>query len=116
MTAKITGKLNNVEPTIDFINEQENNNSLYFLREFFGILLENINNKLECSIHYKSTNKTIHIHFSKQQNKKIKRGIIIDFYLRNLRNCIPNDEFDNIENFFTQLQYPKVKVLKISKQ
>ena len=46
---------------------------------------------------------------------KLAYGIIIGFYLRALSICtekILNDEFDYIENSFTQLQNPKSFMLK----
>ena len=58
---KITDRLNNILPTIDFIYELKTNNTLLFE----DILLINHNNKLEFKVHLKSTNKIFHIHFTR---------------------------------------------------
>ena len=44
-----------------------------------------------------STNEYEHIHLDSHHNAKIKNGMIIGFYVRDLRICTPNffyDEFD----------------------
>ena len=47
--AKITDRLNNIEPTIDFTYELENNNNNL---SFLNILLINNNNKLTICYHF----------------------------------------------------------------
>ena len=92
-------RLNNAGPTIDFTYELENKNTLPFL----DISLIYNNSKLEFKVHYKSTNKNDHIHFHSHPKTKIKEEIIIGFYIKALRICIPKylNKFDNIENSFS---------------
>ena len=71
---KITDRLYNFEPNINFTYELENNNTLPFLK----ILLIN-HNKLEYKVHHISANKNDHIHFYSHHNTKIKGGIIFFF-------------------------------------
>ena len=56
---QIVQKLNQVEPSINFTNKFEKNNSLPFL----DILLINNNNKLEFKVYHKINNKNDLIHF-----------------------------------------------------
>ena len=57
--AKITDRLNNIEPTIDFTYEQETTSTFPFL----DIFLINDNNKFQFKVDHKSTNKNDYIHF-----------------------------------------------------
>ena len=56
--------LNNTDPTIDFTDKLETNNTLPLL----DILLIN-NNKLEFKVHHKSTYKNDYIHFYSHHKK-----------------------------------------------
>ena len=116
---KITNRLNDIEPTIQFTHELEFNNSLPFL----DISLIKNNNALEFKVHHKPTAKNDHIHYYSHHDTHTKRGIIIGFHLRALRICTPkhlDDEFTHIMNTFRNLQYPtsfiqhaKAKALRI---
>ena len=86
------------------------------------LLMRNIY-KLEFKVYRKTTCKNDHIYFYSHHNNNTKRGIIIGFYHRPLRNCSSkylNKEFIHIENSFLNLQYTKpflhfakIKALKI---
>ena len=82
---KITDRLNNVEPSINFTYKQENNNTLNFL----DILLINNKNKFEFKVHHESPNKKDDIHFYSHHNTKIKRELFNGFRLRTLRIAPP---------------------------
>ena len=101
----IIDKLNDVEPSIKFTHELEQNHTLPFL----DTLIINNNNILEFEVYHKNTNKNDYIHFYSHQNNKIKSGIIIGFFLRALRICYKKyleEEFNIIEKSFLKLQYP----------
>ena len=103
---ELVNKLNNVEPSIKFTYELENNNNLPFL----DTLLHRENDKIQRSVYRKPTYKNDIIHFYSHHTEKIKSGIIIGFYLRALRICSPeylDNEMKYIEESFTTLRYPK---------
>ena len=90
-------KLNNKEPTIKLTYELENDNSLLFQE----ILLINKNDKLEFKAQHKTSRRNDYIHNFSNHSDKIKRGILIGFFLRALRICSPNhfnNEFDHIKS------------------
>ena len=102
----ITGRLNNVEPSLKFTYKIEYNYTLPFLD---SLLIRHIN-ELEFKVYRKPTCKNDHIHFYSHHNNNTKRGIITGFYLRALRICSSkylNDDFIHIENSFLNLQYTK---------
>merc|ERR1711942_318289 len=74
--------LNDVEPSIKFTFELENNNSLPFL----DILIHKHDTGLLYSVYRKPTNKDDFIHFFSHHNSRIKSSIVIGSYLRALRN------------------------------
>ena len=97
---------NNIKPPIYFIFELETNNMFGFLHLF----LMNNNNNLEFKTHHKSSNQNYHIHYYSHHYTKMKKWIILGVYLKAFKICTLtffNDEFDNMENSFTQLLYPK---------
>ena len=74
----ITNKLNQTEPTINFIYELEKkqNNSLPFL----NILLINNSNKLKFRVYQKANSKNDYINFYSNNINKIKSSILIGFF------------------------------------
>ena len=99
---KIKEKLNQVEETIKFTVEKEENGCLPFL----DILFERKDNQLL----RKPTCKNDLIHHYSHHSEKIKSGIIIGFFIRALRICSPQylrEEHKYIENTFRALQYPE---------
>ena len=82
----ITNKLNNIQLTINLTYEFKKDNSLPFL----DILLINKNDKLEFKVHHKTNNRNNYIHYFSNHNNKIRRGVLIDFFLRALKICSPN--------------------------
>ena len=103
---ELVNKLNNVEPSIKFTYELENDNKLPFL----DTLLHRNNDKIQRSVYRKPTYKNDIIHFYSHHTDRIKSGIIIGFYLRALRICSPeyvDNEIKYIEESFTTLKYPK---------
>jgi len=112
---QIVERLNKIEPTINFTHELEHKHTLPFL----DILLTNNNNHLEFKVYHKPTNKNDHIHFYSHHNTKIKSGLVIGFYLRALRICTKkflDEEFEFIDNSFTQLQYPQSFIQRARKK
>ena len=108
-------RLNDVEPTIKFTHEDENDDTLPFL----DVRLHRTENKLKFSVFRKITNKDDHIHFYSHHTPKIKSGLIIGFYLRALRICSPEhltDEERYIEQSFSALQYPRYFILNAKKK
>ena len=112
---EIAGKLNNVEPPINFIYEKECNNTLPFL----DILIIKSPNSLTFKVYREPTIKNDYTHFFSHHNDKIKTGLIIGFYLRALRICSPhylNKEFEYIKHSLKSLKYPKFLILKARKK
>ena len=98
-------RLNEVEPSIEFTLEEEENGKLPFL----DVLIIKNNNKLSFKVYRKPTNKNDMIHFYSHHNTKVKRGVLIGFYLRANRICSPEflaDEYNYIDTIFKQLKYP----------
>ena len=101
----LRGRLNSVEPSIQFTIEYENNDRLPFL----DVLLVKENNNLKFNVFRKATNKNVFVHFYSNTDKRAKLGINIGFYLRALRICSAEFleyEFDIIFHNFLELKYP----------
>ena len=99
-------KLNNIDNNIQFTCENENNGTLPFL----DVLIHNTGPNLTFDVYRKSTNKNDLINFYSHHNLKIKRGLIIGFFIRAIRICSPNfldNEIAFITQTFRKLGYPE---------
>ena len=102
---ELVNKLNNVEPSIKFTYELENDNNLPYL----DTLLHRHEYCIQRSVYRKPTYKNDIIHYYSHHTARIKSGILIGFYLRALRICSPehlNNEEKYIEEVFSTLKYP----------
>jgi hypothetical protein len=102
--------INNIEETIKFTLEMENNNVLPFL----DVKIIRIGEKLSFDVYRKPTNKEGYIHFLSSHNETTKRGILIGFFLRALRICDPqyfDIEICRIFTSFSNLSYPYMFIL-----
>ena len=103
---KLTTNLNKIEDTINFTHEEEINNTLPFL----DVMIHRKTPNLEFSVYRKPTYKNDLLHYFSHHDKKIKRGMIIGFYLRAHRICSDKylqDELTHIDSIFTDLRYPR---------
>ena len=98
-------RLNDVEPTINFTYEVEQNDTIPFL----DILIHNSHPHLSFEVYRKPTYKNDLINFFSHHSSHIKSGIIIGSYLRALRICseefLSKEESFILETFKT-LKYP----------
>ena len=94
----ITIKLNNIEPTIKPTHEFEKDNSLPFL----DIQLINKNDELELKLHHKTNSRNDYIHYFSNHSDKIKRGVLIGFFLRALTICSPNHLNNKLDYLLVQ--------------
>ena len=106
---EITGKLNNVESSINFTYEKQSNYTIPFLH----ILIIKSHNNLTFKVYCKPTSKNDYIHFYSHHNK-IQTSLIIGFYQRAFRICTQqyqDEEFEYIEHSLKSLKYPKFFIL-----
>ena len=99
----ITYRLNN--RTIKLTYELLNYNYLPFL----DILLITKSDKLKFNVLHKTNRRNDYIHYFSNHNDKIKRVVLIDFFLRTIRIWSPkhlNNKLDYIIKSFYKLQYP----------
>ena len=64
----------------------------------------------------KPTNKECYVYFYSGHNDRIKRGIVLGFFLRAYRICSAeyiDEEIDHIISSFTKLKYPKGLLLNL---
>ena len=111
---EITEKLNNVEPSINFTYEEESNNTILFL----DILIIKSRNNLTFKVYGKPTNKIDYMHFYSHHNK-IKKGLILGFYLRALIICRSqylDEEFEYIMHSLKSLKYQQIFILNARKK
>ena len=77
------------------------------------------NNILIFKVYHIAINKNDYIHFYSHHNNKIKKGLIISFYLRAVRICslqYLDEEFEYIEHSLKSLKYPKFFILNARKK
>lgn len=108
-------QLNEVELSIQFTIEHEVEEKLPFL----DTLLIRDGNDLKFKVYRKPTNKDDLINFYSHHNIKIKRGVLIGFFLRALRICSPEyleEECSHIANTFHKLKFPSHFIKKCKKK
>ena len=108
-------RLNDIEPTINFTFEKEQNNCLPFL----DIMIHNSTPHLSFEVYRKPTFKNDLINFHSQHSNHIKSGMIIGLYLRALRIC--SEEYLSKEETFileslNELKYPQYFILHARKK
>ena len=108
-------RLNDIEPTIKFTFEKEQDNSIPFL----DIFIHRSTPHLTFEVYRKPTFKNDLINFHSQHNNHVKTGMIIGAYLRALRIC--SDVFLSKEESFIleslkELRYPQHFILHARKK
>ncbi|XP_069947723.1 uncharacterized protein [Cherax quadricarinatus] len=101
----ILNTINTLEPTIKFTLEEETDNQLPFL----DVLLRTDENRLSFKVYRKPTYKNDLLHFFSHHNTRIKRRVVIGFFLRAYRISslqFLEEECTYITNSFSSLHFP----------
>ena len=96
---RLQAALNEVEPSIQFTLEEEINESIPFL----DTLIMKHGNLLKFKVYRKPTNKDDLTHFLSHHDLRIKKGVVLGFYLRAFRIYCPEfleEEFVHIKEVF----------------
>ena len=102
---QLQDKINEVEESIQFTLESEEDGKLPFL----DTLLVKDGNLLKFKVYRKPTNKNDLLHYFSHHALQVKRGVVIGFFLRALRVCSPEfleEECQYIYDTFRRLRYP----------
>ncbi|KAJ8919390.1 hypothetical protein NQ315_016483 [Exocentrus adspersus] len=101
--------LNNIEPTIKFTLELEENNKLPFLDVMISKNTE-INSNFQTNVYRKKTNTNRYLNFNSNHHLSIKKGVIKSLYDRaklvSSNVNFFNQEKDHIENILKENAYP----------
>ena len=107
-------ELNSVDTKIQFTLEKENRGVIAFLdTEIIR------NNRVKFKVYRKPTNKECYVHFYSGHSDRVKRGVVIGFFLRAYRICSEeylDDEIQHIISSFTKLKYPKGLLLDLKRR
>ena len=107
-------ELNSVDTKIQFTLEKENRGAIAFLDT--EIIRED---RVKFKVYRKPTNKECYVHFYSGHSDRVKRGIVIGFFLRAYRICSEeylDDEIQHIISSFTKLKYPKGLLLDLKRR
>ena len=108
-------KLNSVDPNIQLTIEKEKEGSIPFL----DTELVRMGHSIKFKVYRKPTNREDYVHYFSGHNDRIKRGIVLGFFLRALRVCSPeylDGEIQHIIASFTELKYPKGLLLNLKRK
>ena len=98
-------ELNSVDTKIQFTLEKESQGMIAFLDT--QIIR---GDQVKFKVHRKPTNKESYVHFYSGHSDRVKRGIVIGFFLRAYRICSKeylDEEIQHIISSFSKLKYPK---------
>ncbi|KAJ8911015.1 hypothetical protein NQ315_003577 [Exocentrus adspersus] len=97
--------LNNIEPTIKFTLELEENNKLPFLDVMISKNTE-INSNFQTNVYRKKTNTNRYLNFNSNHHLSIKKGVIKKAKLVSSNVNFFNQEKDHIKNILKENAYP----------
>ena len=106
--------LNSVDVKIQFTLEKEKQGSLAFLDT--EIIRQD---QVKFKVYRKPTNKECYVHFYSGHSDRVKRGVVIGFFLRAFRICSKeylDEELEHIISSFTKLKYPKGFLLNLKQK
>ena len=108
-------ELNSVDSNIQFTIEKENGGTIPFLDT--EIVRKEHNVKFK--VYRKPTNREDYVHYFSGHSDRIKRGIVLGFFLRAFRICSEEylaEELQHIVTAFTKLKYPKGLLLHLKRK
>jgi len=76
-------------------------------------------NHVKFKVYRKPTNREDYVHFFSGHSDRVKRGVVLGFFLRALRICSKEyleEEIQHIISSFTKLKYPKGLLLNLKKK
>ena len=107
-------ELNSVESKIQFTLEKERQGTIAFLDT--EIIREN---RVKFRVYRKPTNKECYVHYYSGHSDRVKRGVVLGFFLRAYRICSKeylDDEIQRIISSFTKLKYPKGLLIDLKRK
>ena len=113
--AEKLNELNLVDPQIQFTIEKERQGVLPFL----DTEIIRSKNRLKFKVYRKPTNREDYVDFFSGHSERVKRGIVLGFFLRALRICSQeflDDEIQHIISSFLKLKCPKGLLLSLKKK
>lgn len=111
LNEKLT-ELNLVDPKIQFTLEKEKQGSIPFL----DTEIVRKGHEVKFKVHRKPTNREDYVHFFSGHSDRVKRGVVLGFFLRALRICSDeylSEEIQHIISSFIRLKYPKGLLLNL---
>ena len=108
-------ELNLVDPKIQLTIEHEKFAAIPFL----DTEIVRTGNQVKFKVYRKPTNREDYVHFFSGHTDKVKRGIVIGFFLRAFRVCSEEyleEEIQHIILSFMKLKYPKGFLLNLKKK
>lgn len=108
-------EINGVDPHIQFTLEQEKQGSIPFL----DTRIERAGREVKFRVYRKPTHREDYVHFYSGHTDKVKRGIVLGFFLRAFRICSTEyleEEIKHIMSSFARLKYPKGLLINLRKK
>ena len=108
-------ELNSVDPKIQFTMEKENQGTIPFL----DTEIVRCGNQVKFKVYRKPTNREDYVHFYSGHSDRVKRGVVLGFFLRALRICSDDyvdDEVQHVITSFMKLKYPKGLLLNLKRK
>ena len=107
-------ELNSIDSKIQFTLEKEKQGSIAFLdTEIIR------SNPVKFKVYRKPTNRECYVHFYSGHSERVKRGVVIGFFLRAYRICSEEyieEEIKHIISAFTKLKYPRGFLVNLKKK
>ena len=107
-------QLNSVDSKIQFTLEKENRGTIAFLDT--DIVR---GDQVRFKVYRKPTNKECYVHYYSGHSDRVKRGVVIGFFLRAYRICSKEfleEEIEHIMSSFTKLKYPKGLLISLKQK
>ena len=108
-------ELNAVDPKIQFTIEHEKQGRIPFL----DTEIERTGDCLKFKVYRKPTNKEDYIHFYSGHSDRVKRGVVLGFFLRAYRICSEEyleQEIQHVLDSFIRLKFPKGLLLNLKRK
>ena len=108
-------EINSVDPKIQFTMENENQGTIPFL----DTEIVRSGNQVKFKVYRKPTNREDYVHFYSGHSERVKRGVVLGFFLRALRICSDDyvdDEVQHVITSFMKLKYPQGLLLSLERK
>ena len=107
-------QLNSVDSKIQFTLEKENRGTIASLDTEIVR-----GDQVRFKVYRKPTNKECYVHYYSGHSDRVKRGVVIGFFLRAYRICSKEfleEEIEHIMSSFTKLKYPKGLLISLKQK